>query len=201
VGGGPGTLSYALLSLQREGFPQSTISKDKITGLNTKTEVISNALWRLLHLRGYVNDQHELTAWGRALATTVQSIGPTVKKYNDIHHMEEAAFLAFELLRFDNLNSRNRHPELIGGPLRGSDEDKANCILIGRTACLLKLRHLNIGYTGPLSKNFLSFHSIIKAVRENDRDLLEAVTASMFLSNQASRERSDGAYYQDLGRR
>ncbi len=201
VGGGPGTLSYALLSLQKEGFPQSTISKDKITGLNTKTEVISNALWRLLHLRGYVNDQHELTAWGRALATTLQSIGPTIKKYNDIHHMEEAAFLAFELLRFDNFNSRNRHPELIGGPLRGSDEDKANCILIGRTACLLKLRHLNIGYTGPLSKNFLSFHSIIKAVRENDRDLLEAVTASMFLSNQASRERSDGAYYQDLGRR
>jgi hypothetical protein len=43
----------------------------------------------------------------------------------------------------------------------------------------------------PLSKNFLSFHSIIKAVREIDRDLLEAATTSMFLSNQASRERSD----------
>lgn len=201
VGRGPGTLSFALLSLQIENFPRSTISRDKVTGLNSKSEVISNALWRLLHLRGYVNDQHELTAWGRALATTMKSIGPTVNKYNDIHHIEEAAFLAFELLRFDNLNSRNRHSELIGGPLRGSEEDKANCILIGRTACLLKLRHQNIGYTGPLSKNFLSFHSIIKAVREIDRDLLEAVTASMFLSNQASRERTDKSHYRDLGRR
>ncbi len=199
--GPPGTLSFALLSLQTKDFPPSTISKDKIIGLSSKSEVISNALWRLLHLRGYINDQHELTAWGRALATTMKSIGPTVKKYNDIQHIEEAAFLAFELLRFDNLNSRNRHSELIGGPLRGSDDDKANCILIGRTACLLKLRHHNIGYTGPLSKNFLAFHSIIKAVREIDRDLLEAVTASMFLSNQASRDRSDDEYYQDLGRR
>jgi hypothetical protein len=31
--------------------------------------------------------------------------------------------------------------------------------------------------------------------------LLEAVTASMFLSNQASRDRSDDEYYEDLGRR
>jgi len=201
VGGGPGTLSFALLSLQIKDFPQSTIAAGRITGLKSKSEVISNALWRLLHLREYVNEQHELNAWGKALAKTMKVLGPTVKKYGDIHHLEEATFLAFELLRFDNLNSRKRHSELIGGPLRGSDEDKANCILIGRAACLLKLRHLNIGYTGPLSKNFLSFHSIIKAVREIDRDLLEAVTASMFLSNQASRERSDKPFYQDLGRR
>jgi len=201
VGTAPGTLSFALLSLQSKDFPSATISKEKITGLDSKAEVISNALWRLLHLRGYINDQHELTGWGRALATTMKSVGPIAKKYDDIHHIEEAAFLAFELLRFDNLNSRNRHSELIGGPLRGSDEDKANCILIGRTACLLKLRHFNIGYTGPLSKNFLAFHSIIKAVREIDRDLLEAVTASMLMSAQATRDKTDPARYRDLARR
>ena len=139
-----------------------------------------------------------MTSWGRALATTLKTIEPTVKKYNDIHHIEEAAFIAYELIRFDNLNSRNRHTELIGGPLRGSDEDKANVILISRTACLLKLRHHNIGYTGPLSKNMLAFHSIIKAVRETDRDLLEAVTASMFLNAQANRNRED---FGELGRR
>jgi hypothetical protein len=198
TGTSPGKLSFALLSLQENGFPPKTITQGVASGINSKSEVLSNVLWRLLHLRGYVNDQHELTSWGRALGTTLKAIGPTVKKFDDIHHIEEAAFLAYELIRFDNLNARNRHPELIGGPLRGSDEDKANVILISRTVCLLKLRHHNIGYTGPLSKNMLAFHSIIKAVREADRDLLEAVTVSMFLNAQANRIRDD---FGELGRR
>ena len=196
-----GKLPFALLSLENKEFCLKTIPKDpkeKITGLNSKKEILSNALWRLLHLRGYINDQHELTAWGKALRVTVKALGPTIKTFGDVHHIEEATFLAYELIRFDNLHTRNRHPELIGGPLRGSDDDKASCILIGRTACLLKLRHQKIGYTGPLSKNFLAFHSIIKAVRETDRDLLEAVLASMFLSNQINRDRDD---FSDLGRR
>jgi len=125
------------------------------------------------------------------LAAILQDIDPTVKKYKDVHHIEEAAFLAVELIRFEVLNARNRHNDLIGGALRGSDEDKTSCILIGRTACLLKLRHAPIGYTGPLSKNFLSFHSLIKAVRETDRDLLEAALASMLLNAQAVRPVDD----------
>jgi len=198
VGSHPGKLSFALLSLQTKEFASKTITKEKVTNLSSKQEVISNVLWRHLHLRGYINDQHDLTVRGKALAATLKAILPTVKAYKDVHHTEEAAFLAFELIHFDNLNSRNRHSELIGGPLRGSDEDKANCILIGRTACLLKLRHHNIGYTGPLSKNFLAFHSIIKAVRETDRDLIEAIAASMFLNSQADRNRDD---FQELGAR
>jgi len=193
----PGKLSFALLSLQDRGFSAKTISKVKVVDLDSKDEVLSNILWRCLHIRGYVNDKHELTGWGKALMTTLKALTPTVKTFGSTHHIEEAAFLAYELIRFDNLNARNRHTELIGGPLRGSDEDKANCLLIGRCACLLKLRHQSIGYTGPLSKNFLHFHSIIKAVRESDRDLLEAVFASMFLNAQANRDRDD---YGDLGR-
>ncbi|PBP27891.1 XPG domain-containing protein [Diplocarpon rosae] len=191
----PGSLSFALLALQTPNFPATTIfvapAKDHVTGIDSKAELQANILWRFLHLRGYINDQHELTNWGKALATTLKSIGPVIKAHKDIHHLEEAAFLAFELLRFDNLNSRRRHTELIGGPLRGSEEDKAHCILIGRTACLLKLRHENLGYTGPLSKNFLAFHSIIKEVRETDRDLLEGVLASLLLNGQGQRPRDD----------
>lgn len=195
TGKSPGTLSFALLSLQSKEFPAKSIyvapAKDHVAGIDSKTELQSNVLWRFLHLRGYINDQHELTAWGRALAATLKSIGPSVKAHADVHHIEEAAFLAFELLRFDNLNSRRRHTELIGGPMRGSEEDMAHCILIGRTSCLLKLRHDNIGYTGPLSKNFLAFHSIVKEVRETDRDLLEGVLASLLLNGQGERPRDD----------
>lgn len=198
IGQQPGKLSFALLSLQEKDFSAKTIYTGKPSGINSKNEVISNVIWRLLHLRGYINDQHELTSWGRALASTLKALQPVVQKFKDTHHTEEAAFLAYELIQFDNLNSRNRHQELIGGPLRGSDDDKACCILIGRAACLLKLRHKNIGYTGPLSKNLLSFYSLVKAIRETDRDLLEAVTASMFLNGQANRSRKD---FDDLARR
>lgn len=197
-----GTLSFALLSLQQKEYSPKTIAgkeeKDKDIKLTSDSEVISNVLWRVLHLRGYINDKHELTSWGRALATTLKAVASDVKNYKDVHHLQEAAFLGFELLRFDNLNSRNRHSELIGGPLRGDDADKASCILIGRTACLLKIRHGNVGYTGPLSRNLLSFHSIIKAVRETDRDLVEAAAASIFLNGHATRDQVDFA---KIGRR
>jgi hypothetical protein len=199
-----GKLSFAVLSLLQKDFSKKSIRStsngpgSKGPFLKSKPELLSNAIWRFLHLRGYVNDQHELTSWGKALAITLKSIGPSVKAHNDAHHLEEAAFLAYELFRYDNLNARNRHPELTGVPLRGSDEDKANCLLVGRTACLLSLRHNSIGYTGPLSKNFLTFYSIVKAVRETDRDLLEAITAAMFMGNQVSRDRTD---YGDIGRR
>lgn len=193
----PGTISFAVFALQDAANRSKTFRKPDMM-LEGKDEISASVLWRLLHLRGYITDQHELTTFGKALAKMLKSIGPTVKAYKDVHHIEEAAFLAIELIRFEVLNSRNRHSDLIGGALRGSEEDKASCILIGRTACLLKLRHASIGYTGPLSKNFLSFHSLIKAVRETDRDLLEAALASMLLNAQANRpvDNCDG-----LGRR
>lgn len=190
-----GSLSFALLALESD----TPLDKaGSVSGLSLDNEVLPNALWRLLHLRGYIDDAHRLTAWGKALATSYKSLGSLLNKQEDVQHVQEAAFLAFELLRFDNLHGRNRHAELIGGSLRGSDDDKASCILIGRAACLLKIRHKSIGYTGPLSKNLLHYYSIAKAVRETDRDLLEAIIASMLLSGQAAR--TDGRL-SDLGHR
>ncbi|KAI9640216.1 hypothetical protein NHQ30_011454 [Ciborinia camelliae] len=193
-----GKIPFAAISLlDNKDLPAKTIGKAKPTDLSSKSEILSNSLWRLFHLRGYVNDQHELTNWGKALATTLKAIQPISEKYQDAHLIEEAAFLAFELIRFQNLHNRERHPELIGGPLRGQEEDKANCILISRAACLLRIRHSPIGYTGPLSKNFLSYHAIIKSIRDTDRDLIEAIVASMLLSGQVIR---DVKQYQGLGR-
>jgi len=137
-------------------------------------------MWRFLHVRGYVNNEHKLTTWGKALLTTVKTLNPT-------HQLEGAAFLAFELLRLDHLNTRNQHSDWIGGPASGTESENLYCLLVCRCACLLKLRHGTIGYTGPLSKNLLSFYSIISAIRESDRDLVEAVSSSMFLTANADR--------------
>ncbi|KAI9734469.1 MAG: hypothetical protein M1818_006858 [Claussenomyces sp. TS43310] len=177
----PTSLASAILMLEDETFATSTISTGpKIEKLESTPEIIANVLWRFLHLRGYVGDDHKLTRWGLAFAAAIKELGPA-------QHLDEAAFLAIELLRYNQLNAQHRHEEWIGGPQRGSEADKTSCLLIARSACLVKLRHKAIGYTGPLSKNLLAHHSIISAVRQSDRDLIEAILASLFLHAEAQR--------------
>ena len=97
-----------------------------------------------------------------------------------------------ELIRFELLNARNPHDELRGLALNGSDADQSSLLLISRCASLLKLRHQANGYTGPLSKNLLAFRSLVSEVRSADRDLMEAILASMFMYAQAKRNRHNG---------
>jgi hypothetical protein len=183
----PGSLSFAIMSLQDADFAANTKKAvTEVQNLKTQSEVLSNTIWRLLHLRGYINNDHRPTAWGKALITTFGLLN-SMGGFQSINEIEEAAFLAFELLRLDQLNVRHRHQEWIGAPQQGSDQDKDHCLLIARCACLIKLRHKDKGYTGPLSKNLLAYHSIINTVCEADRDLVEAIVASMFLFAHADR--------------
>lgn len=64
-------------------------------------------------------------------------------------------------------------------------------MLISRTACLGKLRHQPRGYSGPLSRHLLSYHSIVSSLHASLRDLIEMSLATMFLEGHADRERSD----------
>jgi len=193
-----GSILFEVTSLKNDAFVKSTIATEKIKGIVSADVISSLTIWRFLHLRGYVDDNHTLTAWGRALATSLEALESTAKKYSEVTGLFEAVLLAFELLRFDLLNTRNQHPELNGLPMNGSEDDKASLLLISRCAILLKLRHQANGYTGPLSKNFLSFRSLSSSVREAGRDLLEAIIASMFLFAHAKRERDD---YLEIGQR
>jgi hypothetical protein len=182
----PGSFLFALDSLEEAEFVALTTKEVKVVGnLKSHAEILSNIMWRLLHLRGYINNDHQPTVWGKALIAALTQLSSSgVRLTNEV---EEAAFLAFELLRLNQLNVHNRHEEWVGAPQRGTNEDKNHCLLIARCACLIKLRHKEEGYTGPLSKNLLAFYSIISAVREADRDLVEAITASMFMFAQADR--------------
>ncbi|KAI1117297.1 nuclease-like protein [Nemania sp. NC0429] len=186
-----GTVLFEVTALRNSDFAKSTITKAKIRNIASGSLVLSITLWRYLHLRGYVNESHQLTPWGEALAKSLEALEPTVTKNSAVPGLFEAVLLAYELLRLDLLNTRNQHPELNGLPMNGSDDDKASLLLISRCAILLKLRHQANGYTGPLSKNFLCFHSLSSSVRESCRDLLEAIVASLFLYAQADRERDD----------
>lgn len=187
-----GSIASEVLALKNSDFAKATITKEKIKGLESGDIIVSLTIWRLLQLRGYVNDAHTLTDWGNALATSMTALEPTVKKNPEVPHLYEAVLVAFELLQFGLLNARNKHDELRGLPLNGTEEDQASLLLISRCSTLLKLRHEANGYTGPLSKNLLSFRSLVSEVRSAEGDLTEALIASMFMYAQAKRDRDDG---------
>jgi hypothetical protein len=191
-----GSILSEVLALKNPKFVALTRAnpsnpKEKLRGVESAALIKSICLWRFLHIRGYVDDQHELTSWGSALAAALSALEPTVSKYPDFPHLFESIVVALELIRFDLLNTRNPHDELRGLPLNGTETDQASLLLISRCASLLKLRHQANGYTGPLSKNLLAFRSLVSEVRSADRDLVEAILASMFMYAQAKRNRQD----------
>ncbi len=122
--------------------------------------------------------------------------------------LEEAAFLAVELLRLGLLSADTMFQDYPGAPIQGSrkavslrlidmkmltntDIEKRNCMLISRTASLGKFHHQTIGYSGPLSRHLLSYNSIVSSLQASLRDLIEMSLATMFLEGHVDRERSD----------
>ncbi|KXX77711.1 Protein MKT1 [Madurella mycetomatis] len=188
-----GSILSEVLALKNPDFVPLTLSSQSqgLKGVVSADIIKSICLWRFLHIRGYVNDQHKLTNWGSALAVALSALEPTVNKYPKSPHLYEAVLVAFELIRFELLNARNKHEELRGLPLNGTEDDQSSLLLISRCATLLKLRHESNGYTGPLSKNLLAFRSLVSEVRSADRDLVESILAFMFLYAQAKRNRDD----------
>lgn len=216
----PGSFCFAVRSLADSTFAPKTItpkSKDEekvifskilasiavnvLQLLKTRHEITANAVWRFLQLRGYVDNQHQLTTWGRVLETTLSASGPN-------KDLEEAAFLAIELLRLGLLTADTMFQGYSGAPVQGSgivflseslslsvliiiDIDKRNCMLISRTASLAKLHHQPKGYSGPLSRHLLSYNSIVSSLQASLRDLVEMSLATMFLEGHVDRERSD----------
>ncbi|UKZ70548.1 uncharacterized protein TrAtP1_011528 [Trichoderma atroviride] len=186
-----GPVYLEVLALANQDFVAKTISREKpIRGIDSTDMVVSIAIWRFLHLRGYVDDSHKLTNWGNALATTLLAIKDAREDEPDVPGIDEAALLAFELLRFGLLSGKYV-AGAPGMPRKGTDDEKSSLILISQCASLLKLRHKECGYTGPLNKHLTGFRGLSTTVRETDRDLIEAIVASMFMYGQCKRERAD----------
>jgi hypothetical protein len=185
-----GPIYMEVLALANTDFAARTVAKGKgIKGIDSAEMVTSVAIWRFLHLRGYVNDEHQLTKWGNALATTLLALRDN-ENVEDVSGLDEAALLAFELVRLGALNGRYQEGQP-GTPRKGSNEEKQSLTLISECASLLRLRHRVLGYTGPLNKSLLSFRGVSSTVRAADRDLVEAIVASMFMHGQSKRERND----------
>lgn len=186
-----GPIYLEVLALANTDFVAKTITHSRtIRGIDSADMVTSVAIWRFLNLRGYVDESHQLTKWGNALATTLLALKEATENRPDAPALDEAALLAFELVKFGLLVGKFQEGTP-GLPRKGTDADRAAVVLISQAATLLKLRHQVFGYTGPLNKSLLMFRSLSSAVREADRDLIEAIVASMFMYGQCERERTD----------
>lgn len=191
--GQTGTLAFELSALANKDFIASTLRARKEKGLDSEDAVVSLSIWKLLTLNGYIKDKtFELTPWGAALAKTLSVLEPQAAKAPDAPALFRAALHAYELIRLGLLTTGHNHAELQGWPVNGSEEDKNCVILISRVATLLQLRQDNTGYTGPLSKNLLAFHSMTIAVGTANRNVIESLLAYMFMSGQAKRSKLDG---------
>lgn len=198
-------LLYAIASLANDTDAKKTVTPrtpGASSQLRKANELRANTVWRFLEDRGYINPDHTLSAWGKALKTSFDRatiIGLMARGVTDTE-IEEAIFMAFELLRLDTLNSKQMfpYPPYTGAPMRGSDDDKSHTLLISRVACLGAFHHGAIGYTGPLSRHLLAYHQMAAAVRGALRDLVEMHACNMLVSGAAERNLTK-AEYSDLG--
>ncbi|CAK7204049.1 hypothetical protein SEUCBS139899_006800 [Sporothrix eucalyptigena] len=195
-----GSIAYELAALGNKEFVASILKAPKIKGIESADTIVSLTLWKLLTMRGYVDSKTlEPTKWGVALGKTFAALEPVFRKHPEVATtLHAAALLAFDLIRLDLLNSKNQHAELQGLPVNGPTEDRDTVVLISRTATLLHLRQDTSGYTGPLSKSLLAFHTLTTTVADANRAIIESILALTFMSNQAQRERTD---YWDIGHR
>jgi hypothetical protein len=189
-------LGIAIKSLNDKNFYPRTITKKSNDNLlNSKEEILFNSAWRMFHLLGYVNNDHSLSKWGKILSATLAALPKSDNYYTTIE-LEEAAVVGVELLRLGLLNSSDMFPGYSGAPYRGTEAVKSNTLLVARVACLGKLSHKEIGYTGPLSRHYLGYHSMVTAVRGTIRDLAEVCLVTLLSHGDAVRKRDD---FLDLG--
>jgi hypothetical protein len=180
-----------------------TPRKDTEHSLLTKsTELLSNTVWRFLQDRGYINNDHTLSAWGKALRTSLEraSNDNLLGTTNPANEGEEAILVAFELLRLDVLNNRAifPNPPYSESISKGGDSVRANINLISRVASLASFRSEAVGYTGPLSRMSLGFHQMAATVRHSLRDLIEMHACYLMTSGSVVRVR-DYVEYTNLG--
>jgi hypothetical protein len=196
--GKSGLIGIAVKTLKNKNFCAQTITKkDTNNLLKSKEEILFNSVWRMLHLRGYINKDHTLSPWGRVLCAALDALPalPPEKAYM-IVELEESVIVAIEMARLGLLNASDMFPAYSGAPYRGTTVEKRSTLLISRLGCLGKISHQEVGYTGPLSRNYLAYQQMVTAVRGSLRDLLEVSLANLLLFGDAERERTD---YAELG--
>lgn len=194
-------LLFAIELLANETAARETVTEKKwdvaTQELSEPKELIANTVLRFLEDRGYINNDHTLSAWGKALKAAFDHAKRSGYMSSAGHkEAEEVIFMAFELHKLDTLTTSQMFPsdKYLGAPMRGSENDKAYTLLLSRIASLGTFRHREIGFTGPLSRHLLGYHQMTSAVRSSLRDLVEVHALSMLGSGAVKRQLSPTDY-------
>lgn len=177
-------LSLCLGATSTETLAARTRIQRRSEKLDRKDEVCANVIFRMLFLRGLLNQDHTHTPWATALYNTIKGA-----RAND--KFQEPLYLAVELLRANLLNDAPLSIEFSGGPSFGDDEEQKAMLLIIRTISILPMNFKHQQYSGPLSRELLAFNSFTKAMSQSLRHLLENISMQMLLRGDARRARED----------
>ncbi|KTW29683.1 hypothetical protein T552_00891 [Pneumocystis carinii B80] len=162
-------------------YKESVSEKTDNNIMQSHEQILSSIYGKFFQLRSFINNDHSLSAWGLALLDTLKICHES---------QQNSVVLIFELLRLKTF----RHGNLSAtyqGELSKKTEEMSFIALISRVACLSVLHKKDIAWTGPLSQELFVFNSFIKMLLQTIRSLVEMITASLFMNQDANRERDD----------
>ncbi|KAL1919389.1 uncharacterized protein VTP21DRAFT_2082 [Calcarisporiella thermophila] len=181
-------LAFCLNATAKKDRPLKTSKLEGAKPLENKDEILANALWRGLRLRGYLTPENTHTVWGQALAKALAT-EKGEKRLPPI--AQEQLLLAFELIKHGVLKADHYSRTYHGAPSIGTDAEKKHVLLITRTLSLLPMQFHNSPWTGPLNRELLCFNSFVKAGARTLRNLFEMLILSMFLHGECKRAQDD----------
>lgn len=173
---------FVQTSLQKpEALSQPSAKPNSIV-FTTNDQLLNNVFLRFFETMDFINHEHQLTPWGTIFADAIK----------ENTELAQELLVSLSLVKSGYLTSRQFEPAYSGGPLRGTADERKHILLISRLATHISLAHNPIGFTGPLSRNLLSFQCITAEQIKAYRLIIEAILVSSLANGESDRlQKSD----------
>ena len=169
----------------------SRVSPSPPPPMTTETELDINVTYRLLTLRGYITEEHELSHWGMALLKALERV-PV--------ELGTETLLAVELLKLRSLKFEDFsvvYPPGTPADAKYPPADPHSKIL-PRIAAFVTLRQSDAPWQGPVDRNTLVAHSMADALRRTMAGLYDMIRLSLLLRSEARRSSATLAALQKI---
>lgn len=159
--------------------------------LNHVDEVVANVIGRVLELRGFLSANHTILPFGRALLDGCNLGSPPDGGSGQSGGFQCELFTALELARLGILHSGPYSQVYSGRVDVGADDERKNILLITRAVSLVSMNFKGVPWTGPVSRELLTFNDIAKGLTRSLRNLCEMVILAVYLSGGMDKEHLD----------
>ncbi|BFZ54113.1 hypothetical protein PYCC9005_001145 [Savitreella phatthalungensis] len=177
----------SLLHILEDPLAVEATRKPSTEPITSQVQLEMNSAYRLLQLRGYISDEHELTSWGQALLKALDRASA---------ELSAEVFLSVELLRlravrFDDY-SQTYAAAIAYDPSGTSPPAQADpqALILPRICALATLRQNDAPWQGPLDRNVLVAFTITDALRKSIADLFDMIRVSMLVRGEVKRDDS-----------